>query len=100
ALALLPVYARGQLHGGPSTYGLLLGCIGAGAILGAFVRTRMHDLLRTPVLVPSGMAGLSAALFLLGRTSSLPTAGACLAVFGFGVLVVLSRTNASVQLAR
>ncbi|MGK4301880.1 MFS transporter, partial [Klebsiella pneumoniae] len=35
--ALLPLLVRAQIAGGPETYGILLGAIGAGAVCGAFV---------------------------------------------------------------
>src|SRR6516162_11843960 len=34
--ALLPLLAREQIGGGPELYGVLLGAIGAGAVIGAF----------------------------------------------------------------
>ncbi|WP_050425982.1 MFS transporter [Bradyrhizobium tropiciagri] len=44
-LALMPLVARDLLHGGPQSYGIMLGAFGVGAIIGAvcvgWVRTRM-----------------------------------------------------------
>lgn len=39
--ALLPIVARRELGGGPGLYGILLGCVGAGAIVGALVLPRL-----------------------------------------------------------
>jgi MFS family permease len=49
--ALLPVVARSQLHLGSGGYGLLLGAIGAGALLGAFVLPRLRARLSVNAVV-------------------------------------------------
>src|SRR5690606_31815245 len=38
--AMLPLIARDLLGGGPMLYGMLLGCVGVGAILGAVLLSR------------------------------------------------------------
>jgi MFS family permease len=96
-LALLPVICRDQLHGGPSTYGLLLGCIGLGAITAAVLRSRLS--LRTPLLQPAGIGIIAAALLLLARADSVYLAGPALALFGLGWLAVMSSFNTAAQLA-
>lgn len=53
--ALLPLVARDQAGFGPSGYGLLLGCLGAGAILGAFILPN----LRKRIVLNSLVAGSS-----------------------------------------
>ena len=52
--ALLPLLAREQLHGSPSYYGALLGCLGAGAIIRAFVMPRLRGHLGGGKLVRIG----------------------------------------------
>jgi MFS family permease len=54
--ALLPVYARDELHLGSGGYGLLLGAVGIGAVLGAVSLARVRGL-RSPdeLLVAAGL---------------------------------------------
>lgn len=49
--ALLPLVARQLLHGGASLYGVLLGAVGAGAILGALTMPRLQKRLDADGLV-------------------------------------------------
>jgi MFS family permease len=46
-LALLPLIARDLVHGGPLTFGVLLGAFGAGAVGGAFMSARLRRMLTT-----------------------------------------------------
>lgn len=75
--ALLPVVADERLHGGSTGFGLLLGSLGAGAVLGAAVLPRL-----TARLSHNRMLVLSVALFALSLI-------ACVTVPTVGVLAVL-----------
>lgn len=98
-LALLPMLARRTLGGGASTYGLLLAAIGAGAIVGAGLRSRLHRWVRSPVLLPVGMALCALGLLLLARIGQLWSAVVVLVLFGLGWLLVMSSLNTAAQLA-
>ena len=54
--SLLPLVAKVELHSESTGYGLLLGCIGVGSILGALILTRVRHLLPTEVLVNGSIA--------------------------------------------
>ncbi len=82
--ALLVVLARDHLALPPSGYGLLLGAIGVGAVLGPFLLTRLVSDPRRPVFVFGpyvlrGMVDLVLATF-----TALPLALVSLAVYGMG----------------
>ncbi|HTN67702.1 MAG TPA: MFS transporter, partial [Burkholderiaceae bacterium] len=64
--ALLPLVARTQLSSGPELYGLLLGAIGVGAVVGALVLPRFKQWLGADRLVELGSAGTALALLLFG----------------------------------
>jgi MFS family permease len=98
ALALLPLYAKSRLGGGASTYGVLLGCMGLGAVLGAVLRGRLVRLLSAPVLMSIAMVLIAGAVFGLGQARRLPHASAALTLFGLGWLLVLSCANTAAQL--
>jgi MFS family permease len=97
--ALLPVLARGQLHGGPTLYGLLLGAIGAGAVAGAFLLPRMRRRSGVDAVVVFGEAGNAAALllFALAHDAALATIACLLA--GVSWIIVLASLNVSAQVA-
>lgn len=97
--ALLPLIAREQLQGGPSLFGVLTGCIGAGAVGGALLLPRVrhrHGLDRVLLL---GILGTVAALagFALFRVPVLGMATALLA--GAAWIAGLSSLNVAAQLA-
>ena len=97
--ALLPLVARGQLHGGPTLYGVLLGAIGAGAVGGAFLLPRVKGKFGADGLVILGEAGTAVALLLFGLAEQ-PAFGvlACL-IAGFSWIAVLASLSVSAQVS-
>ena len=78
--AMLPVEAQVELHLGSTGYGVLLGCLGTGSIIGATVLTRLRERFGPNVLVSAATAlfgVVSASLFWLHN-------------FGFVCLVLLA----------
>ncbi len=65
-LSLLPLIARSQIAQGPRFYGILLGAISVGAILGSLVITRLKARLGPDRVVAFGSLGTAAALVLFG----------------------------------
>ena len=96
--ALLPVVARGQLHGGPTLYGLLLGAIGAGAVAGAFLLPRSAAS-GVDAVVVLGEAGNAAALVLFGLAHDAALAMLACLLAGVSWIVVLASLNVSAQVA-
>jgi predicted MFS family arabinose efflux permease len=82
--ALLVVLAREHLDLAPSGYGMLLGAIGVGAVLGPFLLTRLVNDPRRPLFVfgPYVLRGLVD--IVLATFSALPLALVALAVYGLG----------------
>src|SRR5216683_3087050 len=64
--ALLPLVARNQIAGGPELYGVMLGAIGVGAVIGAFAVPSMKNVLGPDRLVAAGTLGTALSLALLG----------------------------------
>jgi MFS family permease len=97
--ALLPLVARDQIASGPELYGILLGAIGVGAVVGAFTLPSMKTALGADRLVAAGTLGTALSLVLLGiaHHSSLGLA-ACL-VAGISWIAVLATLNVSVQVS-
>jgi Transmembrane secretion effector len=97
--ALLPLVAREQIGGGPELYGLLLGVIGIGAIVGATQLRRVRALIGIDRTVLAGSLGtaLAMALYALARTPALAIAASF--VGGASWVMVLASLNLSAQLA-
>ncbi|HEX2774277.1 MAG TPA: MFS transporter [Micromonosporaceae bacterium] len=96
--ALLPVVANRQLNMGAGGYGLLLGALGVGAIIGGlflpWVRTNL-----TPgqFLLFSGLV-YGGALLVIALVRSVPIVVAALVPAGIAWVTVLSSVNAEMQL--
>jgi predicted MFS family arabinose efflux permease len=97
--ALLPLVARNQIDSGPALYGILLGAIGVGAVVGAFTLPALKTAFGPDRLVAVGTLGTALSLFLLGiaRHSTLGLA-ACL-IAGMSWIAVLATLNISVQVS-
>jgi MFS family permease len=93
---LLPVLAKATLHEGPSTFGVISACFGAGALVGALLSAGLGRASWRVFLVAS--AGHGAAELLLAPQRSL--AGATLALFAMGLFFTLwtSTANSTLQL--
>ena len=95
--ALLPLLARVQIAGGAGTYGLLLGSIGVGAVIGAFVLPRIKALLGPDRVVAAGSAGTAIALVVFALASRPALALAAGALAGVSWIWVLATLNVSAQ---
>lgn len=62
--ALLPLLARSQITGGAEVYGVLLGAIGVGAVVGAFALARLKAKLGADRLAVAATVGTAVALVL------------------------------------
>ncbi|KRG70567.1 MFS transporter [Pseudoxanthomonas dokdonensis] len=97
--ALLPVLVRSELAAGPGTFGLLLGCIGIGAVGGTLLLPRLRRNHDGDALVL--VATLACALATIGVacTRSTLLIGLLLLVFGSGWITVLSSLQVAAQLS-
>ena len=96
--ALLPLVASRRLHLSASGYGLLLGALGVGAVVGAVLMPPLRRRLSTNgILVASGVAyGL--ALLVVGVVPNTIAVLAVLLPAGAAWIATLSTTNAAMQL--
>ena len=97
--ALLPLVARNQIAGGAEVYGILLGAIGLGAVIGAFALPRLKKQLGPNRLTAAATIGTAVTLVLFGFSYNAATAliGSCIA--GFSWIAAISALNLSAQLA-
>lgn len=97
--ALLPIVAHNELNAGALGYGVFLGCLGLGAIVGAVFLPRLRQRLSIDVLVATATliyAAVTVALALLHLVSVL-----CVALLAGGMawITLTSSFNVSTQLA-
>ena len=79
-LALLPVVVTDLLGGGPQTFGILLGCFGAGTVLGATMLPAARRSMTPDAVLGAASFCFAVALVILA-VSSRPTAAAPIVVF-------------------
>ena len=97
--ALLPLVARTQIGGGPTLYGVLLGAIGAGAVVGALALPRLTAKLRRNRLVAAATVGTAIALILFGLAQEPWSALVACLLAGFCWIAAVSSLNVSAQFA-
>jgi MFS family permease len=97
--ALLPLVARGPLAGGPNLYGILLGAIGLGAIVGAVLLPRIEARIGTDRLVMAAQAGTAIALLLFAIAHAAWVAIVASLVAGVCWIAGVSRLNVSTQVS-
>ena len=91
-LALLPSLAH-SVNDSPIGYGLLLGCFGLGAVLGAVVMQRVRTRWSTEVVVSSGVALFALTTLAAGMLRLLPLLSAIMLVAGAAWIVFISLVN-------
>ncbi|HEY0119230.1 MAG TPA: MFS transporter [Cellulomonas sp.] len=96
--ALLAVVASGRLGLGSGGYGVLLGALGAGAVLGALVMRRLRERLPSSVLLAVFSLLYAAGLLAAALLDSMALLVLALLVAGVGWLAVLSTFNTTLQL--
>jgi MFS family permease len=102
-MALLPVVATRHLHLGALGYGALLGCIGAGAVVGAALMPRLRRALGRDGLVVAGTLGFAAGTAGVGLAARWEAAPAlaltipALLVAGLSWITTLATFNTAAQ---
>jgi MFS family permease len=94
-LALLPSIAR-RMNGSPVGYGVLLGCFGCGAVLGALVMQRARARWSADVVVSAGIAIFGLTTIAAGALRTLAPLGAVLLIGGAAWISFISLFNVQV----
>ncbi|HTN62684.1 MAG TPA: MFS transporter, partial [Devosia sp.] len=98
-LALLPLVSTEFLRGGPTTYGSLLGCFGAGAICGAFLNGRVRDLASNETIVRLACIGFALSCIALAFSRHIGISCLLLLPAGACWVLALSLFNVTIQLS-
>ncbi len=95
-LALLPSVAH-NVSGSPIAFGLLLGCFGAGAVLGAFVLQPARARWSTETVASAGVAVLGLATIAVSILRELPALSVVMIIGGAAWIDFISLVSALVQ---
>lgn len=95
--SLLPLVARRQLGLGAVGYGLLLGCLGVGAVTGAWVLPVIRQRLAVDRLMAIATVAFAAAMTVVALVPQPLAAGAALIVGGMAWMANMSSINTAAQ---
>ncbi len=97
--ALLPLVARTQMGNGPAVYGVLLGLIGVGSILGSFALNGLKARLGPDRLATLGTLGTILALGVYGAAREPAIAGLASLIAGASWITMMTTLFVSAQVA-
>ncbi len=97
--ALLPLVARMQMHNGPEVYGVLVGMIGVGSILGSLALNGLKARLGPDRLAALGTVGTIIALALYGAAHEPAIALAASLIAGASWIIMMTTLFVSAQVA-
>ncbi|MBN2413270.1 MFS transporter [candidate division KSB1 bacterium] len=94
---LMPVFAREILHGGPHTFGMLMGASGIGALIGAFYLASRKSVLGLGKVIPlsAGVFGIGLVIFSLSRVFILSLI--LMIITGLGMMLQMASSNTILQ---
>ncbi|MGY4498048.1 MFS family permease [Bradyrhizobium sp. GM24.11] len=98
-LALMPLVARDLLHGGPQTYGILLGAFGLGAVIGALNIGEVRRRLSGEAAVRACTLSTAGAIAAVALSHELVLTVVALALAGAMWMMAVSVFNIGVQLS-
>jgi predicted MFS family arabinose efflux permease len=97
--ALFPLIVRRELGRGPEVYGLLLTCIGAGAVIGALLLPRIRARFSRDVLVAAASILYAVAMFVLAGIREIFVLALAMVMTGAAWISILSALQVSAQLS-
>ena len=97
--ALLPMLVKSLANGGPQTFGILVGCVGAGAVVGALVLPQLREKVSRDRLVALATVVYASAMVALATFNQLILLCLAMAVSGIAWITVLSSLQVAAQMA-
>jgi len=96
--SLFPLIVRRELQRGPEVYGLLLACIGVGALVGAMLLPRIRAMMSRDVLVAGASALYTLAALALAHVHSIALLAVAMLATGVAWISILSALQVSAQM--
>jgi predicted MFS family arabinose efflux permease/quinol monooxygenase YgiN len=97
--SLFPLIVRRELGRGPETYGLLLTCIGVGAVVGALLLPRVREKLSRDAVVAGASVLYALAALALAHVHDLALLAVSMLATGVAWIAILSALQVSAQMA-
>jgi len=98
-LALLPVVVREILQGTAFVYGVMLGCFGMGAVVGALLNARLRARFSNEMIARGGFTGFAFSCAGLALSTQPVLSGVALMLAGACWVLSLSMYNVTIQLS-
>ena len=95
--SILPLIAKDELHSESTGYGLLLGCLGAGSIVGALMSARLRQMFSAELIASGAVALFGIANVALAYLSSFSAVAVMMLVGGVAWMSVNSTLNTAAQ---
>jgi len=96
--SLFPLIVRRELGRGPETYGLLLTCIGVGAVAGAMLLPRLRAIVSRDLLVAGASALYALAALALAHVQNLALLAIAMLATGVAWISILSALQVTAQM--
>lgn len=97
--ALLPVVAKHELGSSSSGYGILLGCLGIGSVIGAGIFSRLRGTYDADSIILAGAIVFAVATLGLGYLNRFSAVAVAMLAGGVAWMCVMSTFNVSAQIA-
>lgn len=98
-LALLPVIVRDTLAASAFVYGIMLGCFGTGAVVGALFNARLRARFSNEIIARGSFIGYAFSCIFLAYSTQTVVSGVALMVSGASWVLALSMLNVTIQLS-
>jgi quinol monooxygenase YgiN len=98
-MAFLPLVVKTELQAGPEVYGLLLGCVGAGAVTAGLLLPRLRQRVSADRVITAGSVGIAAASLVLGNVREVAWLAVGMAGLGASWITAQSTLQVSAQLS-
>jgi MFS family permease len=96
--ALLPIFARQVLHGGPRTLGMLMSSAGIGALIAAVAMAASRSILGLSRNIGRAALLFGAAILIFGISRNLTVSVAMLLIAGFAMMQLSASVNTILQM--
>ncbi len=98
-LAFLPLIVKTELQSGPQTYGLLLGCIGTGAVTTGLLLPQIRQRFSTDAVISVGTIGVVLAGLSLAYVRNIPLLSLSMVMLGAAWISAQSTLQVTAQLS-
>lgn len=96
-VSLLPIYVKDVLGLDSSVYGLLMGCLGVGAVIGAFILPTLREKYTTQYLLSFSIIMFGLLLGIMAEVHNVKVLMIMISVSGISWVTIVSSLNAAAQ---